>query len=189
MIFLQSRCRVKGNSAGGDDRCLSETCSCSSDIASVCVCVCVCVCVSAFITHCMSANTLCCSFIQIDSLVVSTLSICYNGRGPLFIIMWLFAIAYTVISEMDGSFGCCSESPSMTLHTVPVHTEPETTLPALSCSAVIHWRAVPPRVLYICSRNVLLVRITVKANLIVSYCTVHQTAVSHSPAPCCFMRS
>lgn len=146
-------------------------------------------CVLIYIIYCMCANILCCSFIQIDSLVVSTLSICYNGRSPLFIIIWLFTMAHTVISEMDGSSKCCGESPSMTLCMLPVHTEPETMLPALSCSGVIHWHGVPPWVLYICSWNVLLVHITVKANIIVLYCIVHLTAVSHSLTPCRFMRS
>lgn len=99
---------------------------------------------------------------------------------------------YCIYSDKwDGwfLFRSCSVSPSMTLYTMPVQTEPETMLPAHSCSTVIHWRSVPSGVLYICSWNVLLVHITIKANIIVSHCTVHSTAVSHTLTPCWFMRS
>jgi len=99
----------------------------------------------------------------------------------LFIMIWLFTMAYTVISEMDGCCRCCGESPSMTLHTPPVHTELEPALPALCCSTVIHWHGLPPEGLYICNWNALLVHIIVKANIIVSCCTVHLKAVFHSP--------
>lgn len=72
-----------------------------------------------------------CSLIQTDSLVAPTQFICNNKGGRRYIIIWLLTIAYTVISEMDGS-RCCGESASVTLHTPP---EPQTKLPTHSCSA------------------------------------------------------
>lgn len=142
-----------------------------------------CVCVREFIIYCMSANILCCSSAEIDSLVISTKSVCSNGRSSLFIIIWLFIVPHRVISEMDGSCRCCGDSHSVTLYTLPVHTEPETIPSAFSCSTVVHWHCIPPGVLYICSWNVLLVQITVKANIILSYCILHLTAVSHCLTP------
>lgn len=78
-----------------------------------------------------------CSLIQTDSLVAPTQFICNNKGGRRFIIIWWLTIAYTVISEMDGS-RCGGESASVTLHTPP---EPQTKLPTHSCSA---WFIAPP---------------------------------------------
>lgn len=147
------------------------------------LCVCVCIYLLYVGKHCAAAL-----FRKIHSWYLHYLFVTVE-EAPLFIIIWLFTIAHAVISEMDGSSGYCGESPSMTLYTLPVHTEPQTMLPALSCSAVIHWHGVHPGMLYICSWNVLLVGITVKANIIVSKRTVHWAAVCCSLTPCRFMRS
>lgn len=114
-----------------------------------------------------------CSLIQTDSLVAPTQFICYNRRGRRFIIIWLLTIAYTVISQMDGS-RCCAGSASVTLHTLP---EPRKKLPNHSCDAVRHClpppHPLPQGVLCICSTNVSPVGIVIKANIMASYCTVH----------------
>lgn len=50
--------------------------------------------------------------------IYTTVCVCYNGRSLLFIIIGLFSVAHSVISEMDGASRCCGDSPSMTLRRV-----------------------------------------------------------------------
>lgn len=147
--FFTSSCWIKEYSNRRDDRQLQKACSCRLDFF-VRECV-------HFIIYCMPANIIH-SLTQIHSSYLHFLFV--RMEENLFIIIWLFTMTHTVISEMDVSSRCCGEYPSMTLYTLPVHTKPETMLPALSCIAVIHWHGIPPEVLCICSWNVLLLRIT-----------------------------
>lgn len=134
-FFFSSSRRIKEYSNWRDDSQLLQACSRRLDFfvyERVC----------AFIIYCMPANSMH-SLTQIHWRYLHFLFVQMEEKP--FIIMWLFTMTHTVISEMDVSSRCCGEYPSMTLYTVPMHTEPETMLPALSSIAVIHWRGIPRR--------------------------------------------